>query len=154
MRLKVIRKYKKDTYTIGQLLVDGAFFCNTLEDKDRGLTQDTALPIIKAAKLYGETAIPSGVYDIDMETRSPKYSQVAWYKQLNKGYMPTVENVPGFTRILLHPGNTPLDTNGCILVGENKAKGRLLNSRDTFARLYKLMKDAHDQGDPIVLQIV
>ena len=56
MRLKLIRRYKKDTYTIGQLLVDGAFFCNTLEDKDRGLTQDMPLPVIKAAKVYGEAA--------------------------------------------------------------------------------------------------
>lgn len=154
MRLKVIRQYKKATYTIGSLLVDGAFFCNTLEDKDRGLTQDMDLSIIKAAKVYGETAIPSGVYDIDMETRSPKYAEVAWYKKLNGGYMPTVEDVPGFSRILIHPGNTPLDTYGCILVGENKVKGQLINSRNTFAKLYKLMKAAHSRGDAITLQIV
>lgn len=153
MRLKLIRKYKKDTYTIGQLLVDGAFFCNTMEDKDRGLTQDTELPVIKAAKVYGETAIPSGVYDIDMETRSLKYAGEEWYRKLNDGYMPTVENVPGFTRILIHPGNSPLDTYGCILVGENKVKGRLINSRTTFAKLYARMKDAHDRGEDITLQI-
>ena len=153
MRLKLIRRYKKDTYTIGQLLVDGAFFCNTLEDKDRGLTQDTELPVIKAAKVYGETAIPSGVYDIDMETRSLKYAGVEWYRKLNDGYMPTVENVPGFTRILIHPGNSPLDTYGCIIVGENKVKGRLINSRATFAKLYARMKDAHDRGEDITLQI-
>lgn len=154
MRLKLIRKYKKDTYTIGQLLVEGSFFCNTLEDKDRGLTQDMDLPIIKAAKVYGETAIPSGVYDIDMETRSPKYAAVDWYKKLNGGYMPTICNVPGYSRVLIHPGNSPLDTLGCVLVGENKVKGRLINSRATFARLYKLMKDAHDRGEDITLQIV
>lgn len=153
MRLKLIRKYKKDTYTIGQLLVDGAFFCNTLEDKDRGLTQDMPLPVIKAAKVYGETAIPSGVYDIDMETRSPKYAGVEWYRKLNGGYMPTICEVPGYTRVLIHPGNTPLDTMGCVLVGQNKVKGQLVNSRATFARLYKLMKDAHDRGEDITLQI-
>ena len=154
MRLKLIRKWKKDTYTIGQLLVDGVFFCNTLEDKDRGLTQDMELPVIKAAKVYGETAIPSGVYDIDMETRSPKYAGVEWYRKLNGGYMPTISNVPGYSRVLIHPGNTPLDTLGCVLVGENKVKGQLVNSRATFARLYKLMKDAHDRGEDITLQIV
>ena len=154
MRLKLIRMYKKATYTIGQLLVDGAFFCNTLEDKDRGLTQDTELPVIKAAKMYGETAIPSGVYDIDMETCSPKYAEVEWYHKLCKGYMPTVENVPGFTRVLIHPGNSPLDTYGCVLVGENKVKGRLINSRATFAKLYNLMKAAHVRGEAITLQIV
>lgn len=154
MRLKIIRMYKKATYTIGQLLVDGAFFCNTLEDKDRGLTQDTELPVIKAAKMYGETAIPSGVYDIDMETRSPKYAEVEWYRKLCKGYMPTLENVPGFARVLIHPGNSPLDTYGCILVGENKVKGRLINSRATFAKLYNLMKAAHVRGEAITLQIV
>lgn len=153
MRLKLIRKYKKDTYTIGQLLVDGAFFCNTLEDKDRGLTRDMPLPVIKAAKVYGETAIPAGVYDIDMETRSPKYAGVEWYRKLNGGYMPTICEVPGYTRVLIHPGNTPLDTMGCVLVGQNKVKGQLVNSRATFARLYKLMKDAHDRGEDITLQI-
>lgn len=153
MRLKLIRRYKKDTYTIGQLLVDGAFFCNTLEDKDRGLTQDMPLPVIKAAKVYGETAIPAGVYDIDMETRSPKYAGVEWYRKLNGGYMPTICEVPGYTRVLIHPGNTPLDTMGCVLVGQNKVKGQLVNSRATFARLYKLMKDAHDRGEDITLQI-
>lgn len=153
MRLKLIRRYKKDTYTIGQLLVDGAFFCNTLEDKDRGLTQDMPLPVIKAAKVYGETAIPAGVYDIDMETRSPKYAGVDWYRKLNGGYMPTICEVPGYTRVLIHPGNTPLDTMGCVLVGQNKVKGQLVNSRATFARLYKLMKDAHDRGEDITLQI-
>lgn len=153
MRLKLIRRYKKDTYTIGQLLVDGAFFCNTLEDKDRGLTQDMPLPVIKAAKVYGETAIPAGVYDIDMETRSPKYAGVEWYRKLNGGYMPTISEVPGYSRVLIHPGNTPLDTLGCVLVGENKVKGQLVNSRTTFARLYKLMKDAHGRGEDITLQI-
>lgn len=153
MRLKLIRKYKKDTYTIGQLLVDGAFFCNTLEDKDRGLSQDQPLAVIKAAKVYGETAIPAGVYDIDMETRSPKYAEVEWYRKLNGGYMPTISEVPGYSRVLIHPGNTPLDTLGCVLVGENKVKGQLVNSRATFARLYKLMKDAHDRGEDITLQI-
>lgn len=151
--LKLIRLYKKATYTIGNLLVDGAFFCDTLEDKDRGLTQDMPLPIIEAAKVYGETAIPAGVYDIDMETRSPKYSEVEWYRKLNGGYMPTVCEVPGFTRVLIHPGNKPLDTMGCILVGENKVKGQLVNSRATFAKLYKLMKAAHDRGEDIILQI-
>ncbi len=153
MRLKLIRRYKKDTYTIGQLLVDGAFFCNTLEDKDRGLTQDMPLPVIKAAKVYGETAIPAGVYDIDMETRSPKYAGVEWYRKLNGGYMPTICEVPGYTRVLIHPGSTPLDTMGCVLVGQNKVKGQLVNSRATFARLYKLMKDAHGRGEDITLQI-
>ena len=153
MRLKLIRRYKKDTYTIGQLLVDGAFFCNTLEDKDRGLTQDMPLPVIKAAKVYGETAIPAGVYDIDMETRSPKYAGVEWYRKLNGGYMPTICEVPGYTRVLIHPGNNSLDTMGCVLVGQNKVKGQLVNSRATFARLYKLMKDAHDRGEDITLQI-
>lgn len=153
MRLKLIRRYKKDTYTIGQLLVDGAFFCNTLEDKDRGLTQDMPLPVIKAAKVYGETAIPAGVYDIDMETLSPKYAGVEWYRKLNGGYMPTICEVPGYTRVLIHPGNNPLDTMGCVLVGQNKVNGQLVNSRATFASLYKLMKDAHDRGEDITLQI-
>ena len=155
MRLKVIRKWKKGTYTIGQLLVDGAFFCNTLEDKDRGLTQDTELAVIKAAKVYGETAIPSGVYDVVMDEVSPKYRAVKWYnKNCRGGCMPRIQDVPGFAGILIHPGNSALDSNGCILVGKNTAVGRVTQSRDYFLRLYKLMAAAFDRGEDIILQIV
>ena len=66
MEIKVDRKWKKDTYTIGNLYINGKFFGNTLEDKDRGLKQTDSLAIIQSKKVYGETAIPTGRYEILM----------------------------------------------------------------------------------------
>lgn len=153
MKILVDRKWKKDTYVIGRLYVNGVLFCNTLEDKDRGLKQTDSLATIKSKKVYGETAIPTGTYEIDMTITSPKYSAVQWYRDLCKGKMPTIANVPGFSRVLIHPGNTALDTNACLLVGNNTIKGKLTNSKETFAKLYKQMKAAHDKGEKITIEI-
>jgi len=153
MKLLVDRKWKKDTYTIGRLYVNGKLFCNTLEDKDRGLKQTDSLSVIRKKKVYAETAIPTGRYIIDMTTKSPKYSAVTWYYNLCKGFMPTITNVPGFSRILIHPGNTALDSSGCLLVGKNTQVGKITESKDTFAKLYELMKTAHDKGEVIVIEI-
>ena len=153
MELKLKRIAPRDTYTIGRLFVDGARFCDTLEDKDRGLRKDMYDYEIQARKVYGETAIPKGRYLIDMDTVSQKYAAVPWYQSLCGGKMPRVLNVPGFTGILIHPGNTALDTFGCILVGENKVKGKVLNSRDTFARLYRVLAASRARGEHIWLTI-
>ena len=154
MKLKLVRKYKKDTYTIGIMYVDGVSFCEACEDKDRGLKQSDSLASIKARKVYGETAIPLGTYDVRMDIVSPKYSAVSWYKTLCGGRMPRIMNVPGFDGVLIHPGNTALDCFGCILVGRNKVKGGLTQSRATFAELYTKMKNAYDCGETITLEIV
>lgn len=68
--------------------------------------------------------------------------------------MPRLLNVPGFEGVLIHPGNTPLDTFGCILVGENKVKGKLINSRETFKNLYKQLRTAADNKEEITIEIV
>lgn len=153
MEIVVERKWPKSAYTIGRLYVEDELFANTLEDKDRGLWIYDSLERIKDVKVYGETAIPKGRYKVDMDVLSPKYSQIAWYKRVTKGYMPRLRNVPGFEGILIHPGNGPEDTLGCLLVGKNTVKGRLTQSRDTFEKLYKLMKAAHDRGEHIYITI-
>ena len=154
MKLKVYRKYRKEAYTIGELYIDGVFFCDTLEDKDRGLRQTDDLARIKAVKVPSETAIPVGRYNVSMDVQSPKYSGVAFYRDLCGGRVPRVMDVPGFEGILIHAGNTAADTAGCLLVGRNKAKGKVLESKATFTCLYKLMKAAHDAGEDITLEIV
>ena len=153
MKILVDRKWKKDTYTIGRLFINGVLFCNTLEDTDRGLKQTDSLASIKSRKVYGETAIPTGTYKVDMDTVSPKYSAVKWYKDLCKGKMPRLKNVPGFEGILIHTGTSALDTLGCILVGKNTIVGKLTQSKDTFAKLYKQMKAAHDKKEEITIEI-
>ncbi len=153
MKITVRRRYKKATYTIGNLLIGGKWICNTLEDTDRGLKQTDTLASIKSRKVYGETAIPSGTYKVRMDVISPKYKSVSWYDKLCGGKMPRLENIPGYDGILIHPGTTALDTLGCILVGENKAKGKLLNSRATFQKLYAMMKAAADKGEAITIEV-
>lgn len=154
MKLRLDRKWKKKTYTIGNLYVDGKFFCNTLEDKDRGLNRYDNLHVIQARKVYGETAIPTGSYDILMDVVSPKYKAVSWYNSLCGGRMPRLDRVPGFDGILIHPGTTALDTLGCILVGRNTKVGQLTESRATFAKLYSLLKAAYARHEAISIDIV
>ena len=153
LELLLDRKYRKETYTIGNLYVDGEWFCNALEDKDRGLSQTMPLEEINKIKVYGETAIPTGRYEVRMDIVSPKYNGVKWYKDNFGGRMPRLESVKGFSGILIHSGNTALDSNGCILVGLNKAKGKVLDSRATFQKLWKVLEQARKAGKTICLTV-
>lgn len=141
MELKLIRKYKKDTYTVGILYVDGKYFSNTIEDKDRGLTSDMSLSEIQSKKVYGETAIPTGIYEISLNTISPKFKDRIWAKPY-KGKIPRLLGVKGFNGILIHPLNTAKDSLGCIGVGENKIKGQIINSTKYFHKLMTLLKNS------------
>ena len=154
MVLKIDRKYKKLGYTIGNLYIDGEWFCNTCEDTDRGLRQTMPTEEIKAKKIYGMTAIPTGRYICRMDIVSPKYSIVKWYKENFQGRMPRLENVKGFEGILIHPGNDALDSYGCILVGVNKQKGKVLESRATFLKLWKILDAAYKRKETIYLEIM
>ena len=154
MKLTVDRAWKKDTYTISRLFVDGVYFCNTLEDKDRGLSKTDSLDKIKKTKVYGETAIPRGTYEISMDVVSPKYSASSFYQEVCRGKVPRLLNVPGFEGILMHVGNTALDSYGCLLVGKNTIKGRLTQSKSTFKALYAKMLAAHNKGEKITIEIL
>ena len=153
MELVLDRKYKKDTYTIGNLYVNGTWFCNTLEDKDRGLAQSMPSEKIKLLKVYGETAIPTGRYIVRLDIVSPKYNGVKWYRDNFAGRMPRLESVKGFSGILIHPGTTALDSLGCILVGLNKQKGKILDSRATFLSLWKTLEAARKNKETIYLTV-
>ena len=153
MKLVVERRWPKATYTIGRLYVDGAYFCNTLEDTDRGLDKFMREDEIARRKVYGETAIPKGTYTVDLNTVSPKYKAVKWFDDLCGGMMPRLQNVPGFSAILIHTGNTALDTRGCLLVGLNTKVGQLTESRATFQKLYERLKAAKDKGEPVSIEI-
>lgn len=153
MKLMIDRAWKKPTYTISRLFVNGKRFQEALEDRDRGLKQSDPLSVIKEKKVAGETAIPSGTYNVRMDIVSPKYAAIPWYKALCGGRMPRLENVPGFEGILIHPGSTALDSAGCILCGKNTIKGRLTSSRDTFKELYGMMDAAYKRGEKITIEI-
>ncbi len=143
MKLTLKRVAKKSTYTIGKLYIDGQYFCDTIEDIDRGLTQDMPLKTIQRIKLPKETAIPKGTYKITLDVISPKYSTKDFYiKNANKGRVPRLLNVPGYEGVLIHCGNTAADSAGCLIVGRNKKVGMVLDSKETFIQLYKeLLKD-------------
>ena len=147
MELKLVRIAKKANYTIGNLYIDGKWFCNTLEPTWRGLTSNMSVQSITAVKkLYGKgkTAIPVGTYAVDMNIVSPKYSVRQVYQDLCKGRVPRLRNVKGFEGILIHIGNDEKDTEGCILVGLNTKVGKVLNSTETFKKLYKKLLEATD----------
>ena len=154
MKIKVERRWPKATYTIGRLYIDGIFYCNTLEDKDRGLKQSDPLLYIQKRKIAGETAIPKGTYEVAMNVTSAKYAAVAWYWQFCQGKMPRLLNVPGFDGILMHPGTDALSTRGCVLVGKNTKVGKLTESKACFQQIYRLMKAAADKGEDITIEII
>lgn len=154
MKLLLDRAWQKDTYTISRLFVDGKRFYEALEDRDRGLKQTDSLEHILKVKVPGETAIPSGIYEITIDVVSQKYKAVKWYKDLCGGRMPRLLNVPGYDGILIHPLTSALDSRGCIGVGRNTIKGKLTSSRDTFKALYKMMEEAADRGEKITIEIV
>ena len=143
MELELKRIAKRDTYTIGRLSINGQRFCDTLEDTDRGLDQKMRLAVLKARKRKGITAIPTGRYKVTLGVKSPKYSQRPAYA-FCEGYVPRLINVPAYDGILIHIGNYPQDTEGCILVGRNTKVGAVLESTETFKRLYALLKKATD----------
>ena len=154
MLIKLIRKWKREKYTIGQLYVDGVFFSNTIEDKDRGLSQTMSLQKILFMKKPGITAIPTGTYEITLSVQSNKYKKSKTMMQFNNAYMPRLLDVPGYSGVLIHPGNTAEDTEGCIIPGKNDKVGWVSNSTSYFKSLYNKMKEAKKKGEKITIQIV
>ena len=149
MKLELIRRYCGNGYTIGTLLVDGVKFCDTLEPTDRGLTSSMTLQEIKANKVNGKTAIPTGIYHVDMETVSPRLHGKSWAKPYG-GRVPRLQGVKAFAGVLIHPGNTNADTEGCILVGRNTEVGKLTNSKATYVKLFEMMDAANEH---IIIEI-
>lgn len=128
MIITVRRIAMKDTYTIGKLYIDGVYFADTIEDKDRGLDDSMEESEIRKKKVYGLTAIPLGTYKVEI-TYSPKF----------KKNLPLLIGVKGFEGIRIHSGNTAKDSLGCIIVGRNKKVGMVLDSRATMTKLLKVL---------------
>lgn len=142
MKLLVKRELKKDTYTIGKMYVDGKYFCNTLEDKDRGLKQVDTVSSIQRIKVQHQTAIPAGIYEV-IVNKSPRFGRM----------LPRILNVPGFDGVLIHRGNTDKDTSGCILVGEYKGGDKIINSTLYETKLVSLLTEAQNKKEPIEIEI-
>lgn len=145
MEIVLERKWKKPNYTIGILSIDGKRFCETLEDVDRGLKDSMSIEQIKSLKKPHITAIPTGIYEVNLNTVSPKFGSRSFYKEVCKGKVPRLLNVKGFDGILIHAGNKAEDTDGCILVGRNRVVGQVINSQATFKELYKMLSNSKDK---------
>lgn len=131
INITVQRRFRGSDYTIGTLFINGQRICDTLEDTDRGLRQTDPVDVIRTKKIYGETAIPYGKYKVIVNT-SPRFKRL----------LPRLLDVPGFEGVLIHAGNTPADTHGCILPGENTVKGKVLNSRFWEKEILKRLEGA------------
>lgn len=134
MKLTLIRTGRLETYTTGVLYVSDRMFCHTLEPRWRNLKIEK--------KVKGKTAIPEGTYRVRL-LDSPKFGRT----------MPCLMDVPHFSGILIHTGNSVADTKGCILVGERGEYGSLMNSRPAFDRLYQMLESASDRGEEITITI-
>lgn len=123
MKLELKRKEVQGQATIGELSIDGVFFCYTLEDLER------------QEKIYGKTAIPKGTYSV-IVNRSNRFSKIAG----KDVFLPLLLNVPGYEGVRIHSGNKPEDTEGCILVGLTKGVGTIGMSRVAMQRLMEKIK--------------
>lgn len=153
MKLRLVRIFNCKDYCIGKLYVNGKYFCDVIEDCDRGLDQKMSVKDIVKKKIKGLTAIPVGLYHIAMNIVSQKYSKKKFFNDLCKGRMPRLLSVSGYEGILIHPGNTAKDSEGCLIVGFNKIKGQVVNSTDTFVKLYALLSDAYNKKEDITIEI-
>lgn len=143
VNLHLRRRFFAEDYTIGTLWFDKNWFSDTLEDKTRDYNKDGDLDDDGEDKVYGQTAIPYGRYRISI---------VLWKKK--NRYVPYLHNVTAFSGILIHAGNTAKDTLGCILVGENKVKGGLVNSRQYESRLTVTIQHYISRGYKVYINIV
>jgi hypothetical protein len=130
MQLTLNRKIFTDDSTIGELFIDGVFFCYTLEDK------------VRPVKIKNITAIPNGTYDVIIN-----------FSNRFQKYMPLLLNVSNYEGIRIHSGNKSADTEGCILVGGTKTDNFIGNSRVTFSKLLTKLK-AVEKKEKIKITIV
>lgn len=135
MEITVKRINKTNDYTIGQMFIDDEYFCDTLEDTVRDLTN------VKD-KIYGRTAIPAGTYSVILD-----------YSGHFKKLLPHILDIPFFSGVRIHSGNDVEDTNGCILVGSYHHAGYITESRATMEKLMKKLRETINKGDRITLSI-
>lgn len=142
MELLLERKYLKSNYTIGNLYLNGKFYCNILEDTVRDINRNGIFDCGEF-KISGHTAIPYGEYEVKV-TYSPKF----------KRELPLLVDVKHFEGIRIHRGNTEKDSSGCLIPGENTKKGMVLNSTKYEIELTKLIKDCNVKKEKVTIKII
>nr|DAJ78648.1 MAG TPA: Protein of unknown function (DUF2778) [Crassvirales sp.] len=134
MELTLNRIFLGSSATIGELLINDKHLCDTLEDRVRP----------EGEKVYGKTAIPEGTYEVKL-THSPRFKKI----------LPEILNVPNFSGIRIHTGNSSKDTEGCILVGtwDGEKEDWVGNSRIAFDELMTLLEEATNNKEKITITV-
>jgi len=137
------RRYLRTDYTIGTMSVNGVYLCETVEDRVRDFNKDGDLLDTDEEKVYGKTAIPFGRYRITVNM-SPKF----------KRELPIILEVPHFTGIRIHEGRSAANSEGCIILGENKIKGGVINSAPYVRGLTEWIKHQEAGGNKVYINII
>ena len=134
MELTLNRIFLGSSATIGELWVNDTHLCDTLEDRVRP----------EGEKVYGKTAIPEGTYEVKL-THSPRFKKI----------LPEILNVPNFTGIRIHCGNSSADSSGCVLVGtwDGEKEDWISDSKIAFNELMSLLQKAADNKEKVAITI-
>lgn len=151
LEIRLKRIDKQQSFTMGRISIDGVDICDSIEDKDRGLSDLMTERQIHERKVYGRTAIPTGRYKVIL-AQSFKFSSREWAREFG-GLIPRLENVKGFDGILIHPLNTAEESLGCIGPGFAEKPGRVGRSRDAYRQIMAHLIPAHESGRPIYITI-
>lgn len=156
MEITLKRIARRPTYTIGKLSIDGKYFCDTIEDRDRDVNRNGRFDNGEV-KIPSQTAIPNGRYRVTMRVQSPKFSHRAeynWWRVNGRyGYLPRLLDVPHFEGILIHAGSSARSSAGCIIVGRNTVVGGVTDSMTICKKLYPILKAAADRGEEIWITV-
>jgi hypothetical protein len=138
MVIEIKRVSHTNRCTIGEVWVDGVFECYSLEDSVR----EVPLKPVSEWKIAGQTAIPAGTYDVVIDF-SNRFHRL----------MPHILNVPGFTGVRIHSGNTDKDTEGCILIGQEKTSDYIGHSKAAFDTFFPQLQDALQAGQTATVTV-
>ncbi len=148
MELEVFRFSSGEEATLGLLYGSHhGFMAFTLEDQ------------YQTQKVYGETRIPAGRYEIVLRTEGGKHAKYAnHYGEWHKGML-WVKDVPGFEWVLIHVGNDDGDTEGCLLVGDTCVQnitghGMIGGSRNAYERIYPLIANKLIAGEKVFINYI
>lgn len=146
LKLTLQRVAKEPAYTIGKLFIEGHRFCDSVEDRVRelhDLNEDGDFDDKGEGKVYGETAIPEGTYRLTL-SMSNRFKRV----------LPELHDVPGFSGVRIHSGNTAEDSHGCIIVGVNDKKGWVSRSRNYETALVAKLQQCITDGFAVQITIL
>lgn len=141
MKLELKRIALKPNYTIGKLFINGTYYCDTIEDKVIDLNKNGKFDD-GLTKVMHQTAIPYGTFKV-VVNHSPKFNRE----------LPRLLDVPYFEGILIHNGSDQNNSSGCIIVGENKTVGKVINSTFYMNNLTARIKDAQNKGETTTITI-